>query len=470
MNFTAANKKIINNRRASGYFILGLIAIMFLGYSLVALNNRFQFDDLGFSALVRDHGLWNSFKSMYFSWETTYNTLILFFLLKWVNQIPPYAFNIPILLINVYCFSRLLKTIFQHYSIAISTKDILLIAALIILISYFSCRAAGNVVYWVTGQIVYCLFLCTLFLGLHFWIKQKWFLASVCMFLFGHTRINYDSIFIALYAGYFFCYWYQNKKITIKWKAQIPLFFFLAGLLTYVIIPGNFKRVHSFNVANPEQHLSVILIMKGWISAFKHLAGMVISSWKQLIILPTGLILGFYLADNLQLKKMITPQFLLYCSLVFILAYISQSTVIFIAIKTPVGYGRIFYFLEVLIFMLILLYGIYLGFMLQLHISAKVTNLFVPVISIAILLAVSVEYYRNYAATLKFARAYDSRIESLVKMKKDERKDNVYLTPLPNSAILEFMEISPENDGAITDNNAVYVRYYQLPFSIYLRK
>jgi len=57
-----------------------------------------------------------------------------------------------------------------------------------------------------------------------------------------------------------------------------------------------------------------------------------------------------------------------------------------------------------------------------------------------------------------------------VKSKKDERKDKAYLPPLPNSGILDFMEISPETNGDMSDNNAVYVRYYQLPFSIYLRK
>jgi len=290
------------------------------------------------------------------------------------------------------------------------------------------------------------------------------------MFLFAHTRINYDAIFMSLYAGYFACHWYQNKKITINWKLQIPLLFFFAGLITYIIIPGNFKRVDSFTVANPGQHLSVIIVIKGWISAFKHLAGIIIMSWKQLIILPVGLILGLYLSKNFQLNKYITPRFLLYCSLVFVIAYISQSTVIFIAIKTPVGYGRIFYFLEILLFMLLLLYGVYFGFIFQLHVAAKTRNLLLPVISIAILLAVAIDYYRNYSLTRKFANAYDNRIESIVKSKKDERKDKAYLPPLPNSGILDFMEISPETNGDMSDNNAVYVRYYQLPFSIYLRK
>jgi Family of unknown function (DUF6056) len=462
----------MRNKKMAGYFIYCLVGLLCFGYILLAFNNRYQFDDLGFSAMVREEGIWKAFQNMYYYWETIYNTLLLFFLLKWTSYVSPYVYNIPILLINIYCLFLLLKTIFQYYAVEIRSRDVFLISSLVIAISYFSCRAMGNAVYWVTGQIVYCLFLSFLFLALHFWIKQKFFLASVFMFLFAHTRINYDAIFLGLYVSYFLFYWYNNKKITFNWKTQIPLLFFLIGLITYVIIPGNYRRMDSIKVAGSVLPLSAINIMKGWISAFKHLAGIFISSWKELIILPIGVILGLYLGDNLKLIKAITPRLLIYCSLAFIISYIGQSTVIYIAIKTPVGYGRIFFFLEMLLFILILLYGIYFGILLQSYLAPKIIAPLIYVMSLIILFAVGFDYYKNYQITTVFAKAYDKRIQHLKEMKQTLTKENVYLTPLPNSEVLEFMEIAPESDStaALPDNNAVYVRYYQLPFKIFLAK
>jgi len=462
----------MNIKSACYYFIFSLTLILLIGYILIALNNRYQFDDFGLYCLVRENGFWKAFQINFFYWETTLNTIILFSLLKWINLFPPYVYSFVILLINTYCFFLLLKTIVKHYAVKMSSRDTLLISALVIALTYFSCRAMGNAVYWVTGQIFYCLFLSYLFLALHFWIKKKLLLASVFMFLFAHTRINYDAIFLGLYASYFLFYWYTNKKIILNWKSQIPFLFFLVGLITYVIIPGNYRRLDSIHVAGPEQPLSVILIMKGWISAFKHLAGILLSNWKQLIILPVGLLLGLYLGDNLNLKKLIIPRLLIYCSLAFMISYIGQSTVVYIAIKTPVGYGRIFFLLEMLLFILILLYGIYFGILLQSFLAPKIIVPLIYAMSITILLAVGFDHYKNYRIATVFAKAYDKRIQHLKQMKQMLRKENVYLTALPNSGVLEFEEISPETDntGILPDNNAVYVRYYQLPFKIYLAK
>lgn len=454
------------------YSIFFLAALFCMGYILISFNTRYMFDDLGLHSFVRDNGIWPAFKIMYFSWETIYNTLLLFFLLKWNNYIPPYVYNIAILLVNIYCFYLLLKTILNYYAVRITAKDILLVSALIIGITYFSGRARGFAVYWVTGQIVYCLFLSYFFLGLHFWIKQKLLLASVFMFLFAHTRINYDAIFIGLYASYFLFSSYQNKKITINWKAQIPFLFFLIGLVTYVIIPGNYKRLDSIQGPDPNLHLTVLVIIKGWISAFKHLAGNILMSWKQLIILPIGLLLSFHLGDNLPLRKLISTRLLIYCSIAFIISYIGQSTVIYMALKTPVGYNRIFFFLELLLFILMLLYSFRIGMFLQSYIGPKAITSLMYLISLPILFAIGLDYYKNYQVTSVFAKAYDRRIQHLKEVKQTSSKENVYVPALPNSGVLEFMEIEPETDSSakLPDNNAAYVRYYRLPFKIYLAK
>ena len=454
------------------YFIVFFTVVFCMGYILISFNNRYMFDDLGLNSLVRDYGIWTAFKIMYFSWETIYNTLVLFFLLKWNNYIPPYVYNISILLVNISCLYILLKTILKYYKVSINLSDILLLSALIISITYYSNRANGFAVYWVTGQVVYCLFLSYLFLGLHFWIKGRLFLASVCLFLFAHTRINYDAIFIGLYASYFLSYWFENKKIVYNFKAQLPFLFFLLGIVTYVIIPGNYVRLNSIQGPDPQLQLGVLVIMKGWISAFKHMAGIILASWKQLMILPIGLLVGFYLSDNLFLKRFITTRFLLYCSLTFIICYIGQSTVIYISLKTPVGYNRIFFFLELLLFILMLLYGMFGAFFLQSRLPPKIIPPLAGLVFLAIFIPVSIDYYRSFLVTSEFAKAYDKRIQTLKELSLHPPGKTVFVRKLPDSGVLEFMEIEPELDSTakLPDNNAVYVRYYKLPFKLYLAK
>ena len=182
--------------------------------------------------------------------------------------------------------------------------------------------------------------------------------------------------------------------------------------------------------------------------------------------------LSFYLSHHFKLKELITLRFLMYCSIAFIISYIGQSTVIYIAIKTPVGYGRIFFMLEMLLFILILLYGIYFGNLLQSHAGKAIVNPLIYITSVSILFAVAFSIYTSYQTTAVFARAYDKRIQYLKDLKQTAVKGKVYVSALPSSGVLEFMEISPETDslGTLPDNNAVYVKYYRLPFKLFLEK
>lgn len=457
-------------KKLAGYFLVFLAVLLSIGYILISFHTRYMFDDLGFSALVRDNGIWAAFKILYFSWETIYNTLVLFFLLKWNNYIPPYFYNISIFLLNIWCFYLLLKTIVRYHKIGITSKEMLLLAVLVISLTYFSGRARGYAVYWVTGQIVYCLFLSYLFLGLYFWIKGRLFLASVFMFLFAHTRINYDAIFIGLYVGYIISYWYENNKLVFNLKSQIPFLFFLFGIITYIIIPGNYVRLHSIRGPDPSLQIGVLVIMKGWISAFKHMSGIVLGSWKQLMILPIGLLIGFYFSNNASVQRFITPRFLLYYTLTFIICYIGQSTVIYISLKTPVGYNRIFFFLEMLLFILMLLYGMFAAFFLQSRLSPKIISPIGGFVFLAIIIPVSIDYYQSFKVTSVFAKAYDKRIQGLKDLRQHPPGKIVYVPKLPDSGVLEFMEIEPQssNTTQLPDNNSVYVSYYNLPFKVYL--
>jgi hypothetical protein len=454
--------------------ILYCLAILLcLGYILISVNNRYQSDDMGIVWSMRSRGgIWPAFKYNFFAWETNLNTLLLFSIIKWVPFFPAYVFNISIFLINILCFFILLKTIIKNYKIEINIRDTLFISALIMGISYFSCRAMGNAVYWVTAQIVYCLFLSYLFLAIHFWIKQKLALASIFIFLFAHSRINYDAIFIGLYCSYFFFYWYRNKKITFNWKSQIPFFFFLIGLISYVIIPGNYSRLATIPIESSRQQLSLILIIKDWIIAFQYLIFSFINTWKQLVLIPIGILLGIYLNSSSKVKNIVNPSLLFYCSISFIISYIGQSTILSIVLRQPVGYDRVFFFLDILFFSLLLLYSVYLGISLSTSLTHGLIRWFIFFISFGVVSVLCFYFYKQYRMTSLFAKAYDKRIENFKVLKTNPQIKKVYFSHLPNSGILNFMEILPEpkKPNTFLYDNGVYESYYQLPFKIYLKK
>ena len=457
------------NSRISLLFIYLICSILFFGYAFIALNNRFQFDDLYFSSEVSSQGIWPSFIKMYYYWETIYNSLLVFFLLKWINIIPAYIYNIAILICNICCFYFFLKTVVIKFQLGIGQSSVFILSALVMLLSYYSCRAEGNVVYWVTGQIVYCLLLCYLFLGLHFWIRGKIALASILMFLFAHSRLNYDAIFIGLYLGYILFVWYVKKTFQFSWKEIVPFLFFLLGVITYVIIPGNYKRAATITDPNPEVHLNLLTLFLGWFSALKHLTGIVLTSWKQIMIIPIGVIVSFQFR-NPTLVKLISFRLVLFFSLVFLLCYIGQSTVMYIAIKTPVGYGRIFYLLELLLFSLFLLIGYKAGVESQSLVNPGKLSYLLIGSCVFIFSLISINLYNSYKTTLQFAKAYDSRINYLLVLKGKGNMEDIYVPTLPSSGFLNFMEISPaDSSGKINDNNSSYIKYFKLPFRFFIK-
>lgn len=465
------NKDISQNSILK-YILWTIVIVLCVGYILISFNNRYQNDDLGFGYGIRVYGVWGRFIMNAHIWETNLNTLVLFTFLQWIDLFQPFVFNIFIFFVDIFGLWILLKTIIKYYSINTDRLGIFLISTLIMSITYFSCRAEGNVTYWVTGQIVYCLVLFYLFIGLHFWIKGNLFLASVFLFFFAHSRLNYDAIFIGLYVCFYGFKYFKTKGQSINWKSHLPFLIFVLGIITYILIPGNFKRAASIGLDKREQQLSIFSILNDWLHAFKHLVGIVLTSWKQLVIFPIGLLLGLSIKDYSRYMQLINIRCLLLCTIAFVISYIGQSTVMLLAIGTPVGYGRVFFFLEMILFILLLLYGSYAGIRLRELFNERIIKILSVIITVFILVPISYNYYRNIVIAREFSEAYDKRITYLLKEKADGRTNILYVKPLPLSGTLQFMEILPQIDGLskLPYDNWVYVEYYDLPFNIYLNK
>lgn len=447
------------------WIIIAFVFTLIIGYLIIGIFNRYQNDDFGLNIRIQEMGgVINAFHFFLINWESNLSTLFLLFLIQFFNSWNPFLYNALILLLNVLSLNYFLrKTILN----ALASKYIsLLLSFLIIGLLYFSCRAQGNAVYWVTGQIAYCLPLCYLFLGIAFWRENKIFLSSIFLFLFAHSRIHYDGIFLAILFIYLIYLFYSKKIKDISFAQNIPLLSFIAGTLTYIIVPGNYARVASVN-SNLDPN-GFVEIMSLFISAIKHYIYSFITNWRQLIIFPIGIILGYLF---FEISKKITKQMLFWLTLGFIAAFLAQSIVMFIAIKTFVGYGRIFLLLDFLVVLLLLAYGVYMGSYLKQWFSSKTNSILVLSFSISIISVLFIHYYNAIDQARLFAKSYDTRMELLLAQKSAGRSMPLYLKPLNPSDVLNFMEIRPykgnENNNDIYDN-IVYEQYFNLPFKIFL--
>ncbi len=465
------NKNIKLTKKINSFLIYIIFLFFFINYVLISFYNVYQNDDLTFYADVNKEGILRLWWIYFHWWETNLNSIIMFAMTKFVRFIPPFAYNILIFTTNILSFNFFLNTLSNKYELKLSTIKCFLISIFIIGVTYFSCSAQGNVTYWVVGQIVYCLFLSYLFLGISFWMKNKIISASFFLFMFAHTRINYDAIFIGLFFSYFIYKLFSNSdtKKKIELKELLPFIAFLFGLISYLMIPGNYKRAELYNSTNESTisifNLSYLVLMAAKDSVFSF-----ISNWKQIIILPIGILFSILYKDS-KIETELTKPRLLWFAFSLIIAFIGQALVLLISIKTTNYSPRIYFFFEFLFFIFLFLIGLKIGVKINKFISDYFSNIIIYITSIFLLSLFIYDLNNNIRKVRKFNRAYNKRIEMLLDYKNKKRTEPVFLDPLPESGSLSFMEIKPLKPGQNTASDIeAYIQYYQLPYRIYIKE
>lgn len=452
-----------------------LSVLLFLFYSLIAFFNRYQTDDLSFTAKINEMGIFAALKDFFINWEANFTTVILFFSLDFFQDKNLMFLNTGVLLSNLVCFYFLLLRINNKFNLFIRRSELFILSACFILVFYSSVRAEGGVIYWSTSQIAYFVPLNFLFLGLGFWLfeygKASLFAASIFMFLFAHSRINYDASFIALYSFFYLIYIIKYKKI--RWRLQIPFLAFLFGILTYLLIPGVYKRIafHQVSGNYVSETQTLFYYLKSCLIGVTHFYKMAVFNpgfWFVFIVsFFCGNLFSDQLANSFSIGRKLSNVMILFTG--FNIALLFHVIVVLLALKTPIGYGRVFVFIEMIWLFFLLLGGLMLGSVFQ---QMKVSRVMIVVIFISFFAWSLKKNITLLGDARNFAKLHDNRINYLMKLKATNNSNKVELEGLKGTYVFGYEDIQPEDTVThiIPYPNYSVQKYYQLPFMVYLKK
>lgn len=463
MNKSYTNKIIIS-------LLLLLVLSYLFFYSAIGYYNRFQTDDLSFASMINEYGFWQTVQNFYFNWEFNLTTILLFFVLDMSQHINLFFVTTGILLLNAICLYPLLRESFRFLSLPFEKWLTGLLALAIMCLHYLSNRAQGGVTYWITAQVAYAVPFCFLFLGLFFSMRKgklSLLLACTCLFLFAHSRLNYDASFSAIYMVFALYRYRLTREFDIK--RHLPFICFLLGIITCILVPGTFKRFTVQGVTTTGESLNFWLFIHGYWVALKHFASTFSHNLYWIICCILFFFVGTYFKGTFKSFYSRFPGIIWFIITSALLALLANTIVTIVALKTPIGYGRIFFFLDFYFLLVFFFFFSWLGMYLKLQ-QFLLKNLLVGSISF-LLVYVIVQGSKNKVLAKNFAYSYDKRIRLLVANNNKIRNGkSLYLNPLPSSGVLDIPEIGKEDTVTkfIPYTNYSLKKYYNLGFNVFL--
>jgi hypothetical protein len=463
-------------KRSNILYYIGIFfsLTVFVLYCLIASCNRYQTDDLYFSALINKDGLMSTLKFVFYNWEFNLISVLYYVCLQGFQDINLLYLNSPIYLSNVLCLWFMINKLLHLVNIQMKYNQTFVIAACFIAILYLSLRAGSGVTFWITAQIVYLIPLNFLLMGIAFWYSDERGIsipaACLFLFLFAHSRVNYDLCFFSVYVLLAIVRFFQSKKFSIS--AHLPFVFFLVGFFSYLIIPGCYRRFafHNGNDIDSSQVVSYFFYVKSIFIGVVHFYKMSISNlgfwFAFLVSFLAGMNYRTLVSDRIKANF---RGWIVLFFVAFNVALLANILVTLIALKTPIGYGRIFVFLEFLFLSFIVLSGLMIGTFLNFRWKTK-SLIFFAFLSVTCLIINKGATKLNTA--LMFVKQHDERIAKLDCLKRDNFRGKVYLSPLQGCDVLGYQDIGVEDTlTKITPYpNRSIQDYYSLPFQIFLKR
>jgi len=166
---------------------------------------------------------------------------------------------------------------------------------------------------------------------------------------------------------------------------------------------------------------------------------------------------------SFQIQKVIA----IFCAFNF--ALFMHVIVILMALKTPIGYGRVFVFVEFLWLINLLFIGLVVGSRFKYFNVSKSSVVVVCYLFIMLMLYKNV----NLLADAKlFAKQHDERIIFFEKLKILRNRSNIYVPSLKGKDVFGYEDIQQEDTVThiIPYPNHSIHQYYQLPFKVFLDK
>ena len=455
-----------------GIILFWMFCIIYTFFYLAIANyNQYYTDDLTFASNVNNLGLSAAIKDMYFHWEFNLNTILLLAGLDYFQDKNMVFANGSIFVLNIFSMYPLIKLLKKRYFNFVSSQFPALIAFFLICMLYASNRAEGGVIYWLTGQIAYSLPLSFLFLGLFFWLrshKYDMIYACILLFLFAHTRFNYVASFISMYAAYIFILIKYKKPLFSK--VHFPFVACLLGVATCFLVPGLYERMNFHNANSiSSDKFTIISVLKGFIISIKHYFLTFMSNPYQVLLCVLAVCVGSIYKDQINISFSHARNIVLFSFITFIAVLIAHTFVIMVGLKTPIGYGRVFFFVDLCFIVFIIIIFSSLGTLIK---GSPIVNGSILIVTILLITGLVMQKgIINLIAAKEYSIAQNTRIAFLIELKKKQHVNDVFVDALPDPGILGITDLDVKDTVslALSYPNYSLRKYYQLPFDVYLK-
>lgn len=423
------------------YFLLASFVICYL---TIGFYNRHCADDYDAIYDVNTYGIWGSIKHLYLGWEGSYTQGLVYYSLTSVfkNSTSLFWYHVLSLLLLFVSFSLLLSHIGKTL-LGLYTLHFPLLCTSVLATLFFTSPRLCEVWYWFCGSASYLWPLILLFFALYFLLKinaNKWnlFFACVLFFLFAGSRLNYPIIVMTIYFAFLFKFFLTKRKI--DFILLLPFLCLIAGILIYVVAPGNYvRRSYALPRITDDSITFVGQMVKGVFRIVLY------NNTFQLpyiiVFLSPMFVLGATCSKNISEKIKTNP---LLKTIIFLfggyfILIVIHTFIMNFSLGDAGGSPRTRLLLH-LIFICILAFSI---FMLGVRLKEKNKNYFILQI-ILLCAGITLFFYKlNHELPINrnYANAVDKRMKTIIETKRKAKSDKIdilYLPLLPASQGFTF--------------------------------
>lgn len=391
-----------------------------------------QSDDWGFQAFIDEYGMFGSYLNMRETFQTSPYMLVVMFPFILLQKVIPYFILLLIIQLSlpVSLFLLLKKFLYSSESKLEEYKVFLILFNISILayLTAWNTNTFQNAVFWLSGALAYILPISMYILFLERMIKIRKglidkILIFALLFLLVGVQINYIVIF-----SIFFIFILFFKVIQLDKFVYAIVVWGLMSLVYTWSYPGWLNRIPQSNEL-------------GFMDKGLNFLSLFFINFKKEPIWSLGLILFIIIASNFlkplffktDLKKTEFNKFLL---LLFVILTISILLQI-IAFNGNIGYGRVHFVSHICQLLFLFFIGINLSYYYV--INEKLNILLLLSITILILFPLKFKLYQ----AKRFSKAWNER-EEVILRNKNFSKDCLYLSELPKSGILGYVDIQSD--------------------------
>jgi hypothetical protein len=435
---------------------------------------RPQSDDLGFINILNHFGYYGTYSSMRETFQASPYLMLITFPLNIVSVNFHYG---TVLLFQQLFLAGSFALGLTTVAIRMKSFDVPhILGFLLVLPFYFltwNTDTYQNAVFWVTGSSAYMLpiafFMIAILLRTNIktriWTIPFWFLLA-------GTQINYILVF-----GLIYLLLIRERIIPIDrllWIELVIILMFLAYTWGY---PGVLVRINAAQgeVTSAVNFFSGFLIRLPdfLVNPFIH---------EPFLYLLMLVLIAFLLHTNDSFRKLLYSFHAVIARLVvYIFAvWLVHSFVLYAAFKPGIGYGRVHFLMEFIVYLLtILIFSVFYRKLDSIPSFASFLKISFYTLAIGVVVLSGIRLRDIAYRARNFAKAYDDRIRVLLAEKEFGRTDCLLVKRFPNSGILGYVDLSeqikcnhPSSDGGyiypkiVNYDNWVFEEYYHLPYSL----